>query len=122
MTNPLDELKQTLLSEDVNVPTGTIVAYKAKGDVEIGVVIGVDGRELYVVTASEPKMYNATDRRAYRDDVVTTRLAKQLIVKGVKVDVQKVPFQLTQKMGRMAGRNLRYYAGLADALQQMRGA
>ena len=121
MQSLLDELKQTLLSEDVAIPLGTIVSYVVRGEEEVGVVIGVDGRDVYVVDASTPPLFNTSSRKALRDVDITTRMGKELMFKGVRMDVQKVPYQKINRLGRIVGRNLRMYAALASNLQQMRG-
>lgn len=109
------------LSEDMSVPVGQIVSYLAKGEEEVGVVIGTDARDLFVIGAVEPKLFNKTDRIAFRDAALTTRFGKQLRFKGVVMDVQKVPNHLAHRVGRIQGSDLRLYHQLAATLSQMRG-
>lgn len=114
-----DSLRSTLV-ESATLPIGSIVKYKTSDGFDVGVVIGQDHSELLCVGAYEPALRKDPVRKHYRDVSITTRMGKALVYKGIVMDVVRVPVGRVERMGRIAGRNLRVYAELSSMLQQIR--
>lgn len=116
MTLEITEQLRQLLVEAPRIPIGSMVSWRTRDGGDVGVVIGQEADDLFVVAATTPQVALRQKTRLTRDEKVTAAMGKALHFKGVTLDVERVPYRKSDIVGRLAGRNLRYYADLARIL------
>ena len=95
---------------------GTVVGWKVNASNEVGIVIGVNGRDVLVVTTFARTLENQPATKAFRDPALTARLP-QLKDPSLERDVHRIPRAKVKPQGMLQGRERQVYQRLAKFMQ-----
>jgi ATP-dependent Clp protease ATP-binding subunit ClpA len=103
------ESKRPLLESAV--PIGTMAQWKAGASTEVGVVVGSEGKDVFVVSMHSKETASEKSTQTYVDRKLTSRITGQ--GKWVQRIIHRIPRSKLQLQGAVKGRSLNFYKHFA---------
>ena len=99
---------------------GTVVGWTSHGSEEVGTVVGVDGRDVLVVSIYSKSLENDVATKQYRDAKLTAALPP-LTDTALERDVHRIPRAKVRPQGALKGRERSVYDRLGVHLKKVMG-